>query len=580
MHELYFIQKIQHRSTQNPQEGPPIMNRELTQPRIEPLESRIAPAAIVVTVLGDASVSGKTTLRQAIAIANAGTSPQTIVFKPGLHGYIDLSGDGTLSITHDVTISGPGASNLLINGAGNSSIFTITGGAKVSLSGLGLVDGTNSTGSGGAVNSNGPLTVSNCLISGNTAEYGGGIYDKSSGPFILINSVVSGNKATNSGGGIGGGVYAYTTSGGIEISGSKIINNSSDGTAGGMRAEITGSSLGNLVITNSTISGNFASSQGGGARLYDGSTTAKLVISSSVVSGNLSESIGGGIRLYTNGPASVTATNFVNNQSTDNGGGLWIGGPGSVAIKGGRFAGNTAATSSDRLGGGLYSGITNNTVTITGANFADNQAGSGAGIGVLGSPSLTIASTTIVENHATEVGGGIGLNIPGTTKITGCTISSNSAPGSGGGAYIEGSGNITVQSTKFLGNTTFASGGGLILDSSSTHISLVGNTFSGNTAFAYGGGLDVNNTGTFDLSGGSFTGNSSDSLGGGIFIGASASGTIHTPGILITQNLADGGGGGVAHAIGATGTVTLKTAAITGNVEGVPKTDTYGNFVP
>ncbi len=55
-----------------------------------------------------------------------------------------------------------------------------------------------------SINGNGPITVTHCTLSGNTAAYGGGIYSFSAnadGPITLTNCLVTGNVATVAAGG-------------------------------------------------------------------------------------------------------------------------------------------------------------------------------------------------------------------------------------------------------------------------------------------------------------------------------------------------------------------------------------------
>src|SRR5437870_3224666 len=105
-----------------------------------------APADIItVTNTND---SGPGSLRQALADANDG---DTIDF--AVSGTITLI-TGVLTVDKSVTISGPGAQSLAVNGNANSSVFFIDSGISVSISGL---------------------TITN----GNASAYGGGVYNES-----------------------------------------------------------------------------------------------------------------------------------------------------------------------------------------------------------------------------------------------------------------------------------------------------------------------------------------------------------------------------------------------------------------
>src|SRR5580658_5554981 len=87
---------------------------------IEILESRIAPAVLTVSNL---SASGAGSLANAIASSKSG---DTIVFAHGLAGAIDLGGTA-LSINHQLTIAGPGAGKITLDGQNESGILNIQG---------------------------------------------------------------------------------------------------------------------------------------------------------------------------------------------------------------------------------------------------------------------------------------------------------------------------------------------------------------------------------------------------------------------------------------------------------------------
>ena len=81
----------------------------------------IIPATLTVTSLAD---SGPGSLRDAVAQANLGAGPNTIVFAPGSSGPIVLT-TGQIQISDALTIVGPGAADLTIDGNANNRIFAI-----------------------------------------------------------------------------------------------------------------------------------------------------------------------------------------------------------------------------------------------------------------------------------------------------------------------------------------------------------------------------------------------------------------------------------------------------------------------
>ena len=150
-------------------------------------------------------------LRQAIFDANANPGADTIQFSPGLTGVIKLSA-GELAITDALTIQGPGATNLTIDGAQASLIFYVSDNISgsnynVQFTGLTLTGGSASGQgfhfAGGAIYSTESLTVSHCTITGNHGNGGGGISTTTSGSgHTLIEDSIFSDDHSLGGGGI------------------------------------------------------------------------------------------------------------------------------------------------------------------------------------------------------------------------------------------------------------------------------------------------------------------------------------------------------------------------------------------
>jgi hypothetical protein len=101
------------------------------------LEERRVLSTLTVTSSSDSYVTpGDGTLRGEIAAAQPG---DTIVFAPGLQ-TITLSGQ-ELEINKNLTIQGPGANLLAIDGNRQSRVFQVDAGANVTISGLTIEDG-------------------------------------------------------------------------------------------------------------------------------------------------------------------------------------------------------------------------------------------------------------------------------------------------------------------------------------------------------------------------------------------------------------------------------------------------------
>jgi hypothetical protein len=300
-------------------------------------------ATITVSNTND---SGPGSLRQALADANDG---DTINFDSSLNGQTITLTSGELNVDKDVTITGPGANHLAVDGNAQSRVFYINPGKTVTVSGLTVENGYSDSppGGGGIFNYDATLTVNNCIISGNS---GGGISNdgfRGSATLMVTNCTVSGNSATSAGngGGIGNGaveggavltVSNSTISGNsagvgggigngadpgyamVTISNCTISDNSADYGGGILNACSVGGVSG-VTVSNSTISGNSAIGNGGGIYNVRAGTYTGLELDSTVLNaGNSGENI-------FNAGGTVTSHGY--NLSSDNGGG-YLTGPG------------------------------------------------------------------------------------------------------------------------------------------------------------------------------------------------------------------------------------------------------------
>jgi hypothetical protein len=156
----------------------------------------VFPASADVIAVTNTNDSGPGSLRNALAIANNGDEISFAVT-----GTIGLT-TGELVVNDSITISGPGADNLAVNGNAKSRVFYISSGRNVSISGLTITNG-NPPGSppdnygGGIYNDHAMLTLNYCAITDNLAASAGGILsDGSQGnaALTLSNCTVSGNS--------------------------------------------------------------------------------------------------------------------------------------------------------------------------------------------------------------------------------------------------------------------------------------------------------------------------------------------------------------------------------------------------
>ena len=235
-----------------------------------------------------------------------------------------------------------------------------------------------SGGPGGAIYSEGTVTLTNCNITNCMAGYGGAIYSK--GTLNLTNCVLSKNYASNEGGAIHA-VGTSTVAANINMDNCTIGvesptsvasedkdtcieagGNYSEGAGGGILLDAYSS----LTAIDSKINGNYAGSAGGAINASKPSAT--VGICDSEILFNKAAGQGGGLQIYSTQEAasSVATTKIKNNSSNADGGG--------ISITSGRFlmvdsctdiSGNTASGK----GNGVYAA---GKLTLSGSTyFAD-----------------------------------------------------------------------------------------------------------------------------------------------------------------------------------------------------------------
>src|SRR5215468_12321324 len=152
------------------------------------LFSTSAASADTITVT-NTNDSGPGSLRDALAVANDGDT----IDATGVSGTILLT-SGELQITHSVTINGPGAGNLAVNGNANSRVFENFA-SDVTISGFTITNGSAFGGAnGGGILNHGELTLSESSVSNSHTSHasGGGIFVDGGGTLTVTNGTISG----------------------------------------------------------------------------------------------------------------------------------------------------------------------------------------------------------------------------------------------------------------------------------------------------------------------------------------------------------------------------------------------------
>jgi hypothetical protein len=345
---------------------------------------------ITVTNSNDA---GPGSLRDAIATAASG---DTVDFSLTYPATIVLA--STLTINTSLTISGPGASSVLISGNQTVQVLSIGGGITVTISGVTIENGSSSVGRlaynvnayGGLYNA-GTLTLSNSTISGNSANVGdlgyvvnacGGLYNV--GTMTISNSTISGNSATFT-----KGAYVSNAYGGLYNSGTMTISNTTISGNAGNIGDLGGSSVngyaglynsGTMTINNSTISGNSATLgadeyyTNGYGGLYN---SGALALTNSTISGNSANV--GALPTNSSGYGGLyNAKTLTLSNSTVSGNSASVGSlPSNSAAYGGIFNGGTLTgliTKNSILANNPSGGNCAGTFTSQGYNLSDDAS--------------------------------------------------------------------------------------------------------------------------------------------------------------------------------------------------------------
>jgi len=420
-------------------------------------------------------------LRDAIAAAAAGdtiafsntTAGGAVNFFDGGVHTITLN-TGELLIDKSLTITGPGASKLSVDGNQASRVFNITAaGATVTLDALtianGKVSGASGFNFGGGISNSGTLNVTNSTISGNSVtgsgnNSGGGILN--GGTLNVTNSTISGNSASgginNTGGGIssGGGTLTVTNS---IISSNSISGGSGFNSGGGINSGGT-LTVTNSAISSNSISGGSGSNSGGGINSGGTLTVTNSTIFGNSVIGGIGFNSGGGILSTggTNVTGSIISSNSIGGSGNNSGGGIGGGltsGGATLNVTNSTVSVNSISGGINNTGGGISSGgtlnLTHSTISVNSISGGINNTGGGISSG----GTLNVTHSTISGNSASGGSGvntGGGINNSGTLTVTNSTISGNSVSGGSAsnlGGGIANGGTANARNTIIAGNS-------------------------------------------------------------------------------------------------------------------------------
>ena len=274
---------------------------------------------------------------------------------------------------------------------------------------------------GGGILSNGILNITNSVISDNIAttsgsnSFSGGVFVQG-GPANILGSTIINNMSivtAGTGRGFAGGLYNQEST--LSVTNSIVSGNTASHRHAGIRTLASSGGAATTTITDSTISDNTAGDEGGGVANVSAATfPATTIITGSTISGNAANdpsSLGGGLKNF-NASTGLAVVNVTNSTFSGNvaasGAGSYNSGTAAASINFNyvTIADNTAALD----GGGISQAVGGGTTNLKNSIVANNAAANG--------PDISGTATSQGYNHVENVSGGtfnaLGGDITGT----------------------------------------------------------------------------------------------------------------------------------------------------------------------
>ncbi len=347
-----------------------------------------APAAAATLIVTNSNDSGPGSLRDAIALASPGDEIQ---FDPELAGIPIVLASGELLIDKNLTLTGLGRNQTILDGNSSSRIFDIAPSAVVTLSMLTIRDGF-------------PQMIVPGPQGNTVIAEGGGIYN--AGTLTLNDSSVENNKASSN---LCAPSHCYPSS--MTVSGGGIFNS------------------GTLQLNRCTITGNLGDgyiSSGGGIYNSGQATLVETEISHNFGYWDRYHGLAG-TGLFNSGTMSIIDGRVIDNDCMASQAILNVG---TLALT------RTALVrNSGWAGGGLSnSGTANILESLIDSNWNGAGGGNaGEAAGITNRGLLTLVRSTVSNNSTDIFGVGGIVNFKGTVRLINSTVAGNSGRWGTGG---------------------------------------------------------------------------------------------------------------------------------------------------
>jgi hypothetical protein len=369
-----------------------------TMPRPAPIAFALAialglaaPIAFATQTVTTCADSGAGSLRAAIAAASAADTVEFDTASMNCSTITLTTGAITIN-ANDITLAGPGADALTIDANQASRVIDHLGSGTLNVNNLTIANGNvvATYSFGGCINSNGTIALLGSAVHGCTAQaqtmgvaLGGGIY--ANGDLHLTRSTIANcqarrylnDPAGSQGGASGGGAHAH----------------------------------GNAVVQFSTVSGNYASTYGGGLTVAGANVT-------------------------------VGSSTFSNNQGGIGAGLAMTAYAGQASIINTTVSGNSGALCAGVYSSGIFGAATTLSVSLSNSTIAfnttsqSNYNGHNYAAGLCSAGSLNAQSSIIANNNihvgmmdtAADFSAHTGTSIAGANNLIMVTLSGTTPP--------------------------------------------------------------------------------------------------------------------------------------------------------